>query len=323
MARRNGQHRRRNRHAAAVPLLTLVLLGAGAAQARTVVGPTSGSAAPGGIVSTNVEGSACPWALVPAHVSYVRTPATCSGSVADYTLEFAVAPGAEPGDHSIEIFDCGARRCKSSGKTFTLTIEPAAAPSPTPDEKEDEVPVALRKEEFLDARLALLKKEITDDAEAVFAGIDGLREGEERTLTLALDVPKEVVTQLRGRQLFEGGDIYVRHEVRTRLEGEGFEIRSSSDVTQGASNGMWEWRVRPTGSGPRELALTVTMTMNGDGVDRTRERYIARSYEAAANWPYKVERFFAAYWQWVIGTALIPLALAYVGMRKKRPVRAG
>ncbi|HYO60334.1 MAG TPA: hypothetical protein VEU29_00365 [Actinomycetota bacterium] len=322
MTRRKGRQGGRARHAAVVTLLTLASVGAGAAQAQTVLNPASGAAAPGGIVSTNVEGAACPWALVPPHVSYLRTPAVCSASVAAYTLEFSVAPGAPLGDQPIEIFECGSPPCAPSGQTFTLTIDPPASPPPTPtpasdSEEEETPPVATPKEAFLDARLALLKKEVADDAEAMFDRVDELREGEEHRFTLALDVPDELVTQLRGDQLFGGGSIYVTHVVTARLEGEGFEIRSSSDRSQGARNGAWEWRVRPVGSGSRELALTITMTMNGEGVDRTRERYVARPYEVGANLPYKIQRFFAAYWQWVIGTA-ITLGLAYAGMRKKK-----
>jgi hypothetical protein len=313
--------RERIRYTAALALPALAVVATGVAHAQTL-DPAAGAAAQGGTVSTNVTGIGCPWALVPVGVSYVRTPVTCSGAATAYTLEFAVGAGAEPGDHPIEVFDCGAVPCAPSGQTFTLsvqaTVSPTPAPTSSPEDGGDEPPpVTTPREEFLDARLALLKREIAGDAQAVFDGVDELQEGEERTLTLALDVPPELVAQLRGNQLFEGGELYVAHVVRAELAGDGFEIRSSSDLSQGARNGTWEWRVRPVGSGSRELALTITMTMNGEGVERTREVFVTRSYGVAASWPFKIKRFFAASWQWLIGTA-ITLVLAYLGMRKKK-----
>jgi hypothetical protein len=307
-------------HTAALLLVTVTVVGTGAARAQTV-DPAAGTVTPGGTVSANVTGVACPWALVPAEVSYVRTPVACAVGVTSYTLEFAVAAGAEPGDHPIEIFDCGAPPCAPSGQTFTLSIQAAVTPTPAPtpssEDGDETSAITTRREEFLDARLALLKREVTDDAQAVFEGIDELREGEERTLTLELDVPDELVQQLRGRQLFEGGELYVAHVVRAELAGDGFEIRSSSDLSQGARNGTWEWRVRPVGSGSQVLQLTITMSMNGEGVQRIREVFVPHSLDVAPSWPFKIQRFLKASWQWLMGTA-ITLALAYLGLRKKK-----
>lgn len=323
MAGQNGQREDRLRHAAALALLTVAVIGTSAAYAQTI-DPAAGAVTPGGTVSTNVTGVGCPWALVPAGVSYVRTPVSCPPGVTAYTLEFAVASGAEPADHPIEIFDCGTPPCAPSGQTFTLSVQPAvtptpatATPTPSPDDDDETPAITTPTEAFLDARLALLKREVTDDAEAVFEEVDELREGEERTLTLELDVPGEIVQQLRGNQLFEGGQLFVAYAVKAELAGEGFEIRSSSPEFQGARNGTWEWKVRPIGSGSQDLKLTITMSMSAGGVELTKYEIEPGPYDIAPNWPFKIRRFLAASWQWLIGTA-ITLVLAYLGMRKKK-----
>lgn len=323
MARRNGRDRGRIRHAAAVALLTVAVLAPGAARAQTVVDP-AGTAQQGGSVETSVTGFTCPGALVPEDVSYLLTP-PCDGTSTTYELVFAVGFGAAPGDHPIQIFECGSLPCVASDQIFTLTIEAAVTPSATaastPDDddgEDDEAPIG--GELILDERLTLLKQAIRDEAEAVFDEIEDLREGESVPVTLQLDVPAELIGRLRGPQLDEEG-LLVRHEVTAELTGDGFEIDSDSKNPQGA-RGIWEWTVRPVTSGTLDLRLEITMTMHGGGVDWDKQKVVpSPDYEVAANWPFKIKRFFAAYWQWLIGT-LISLVLAYLGMRKKKPAGA-
>lgn len=324
MTGRDGQRADRMCHAAAPVLAALTVVGAGVAYAQTI-DPAAEKTYPGGTVSTTVSDIGCPDAAqLPDQVTLDRDP-ECAEGVTDYRLVFVVGAEAEPGEHHIEILDCSVSPCVSSGQTFTLSIQAAATATPTPtatsspDGDGEHDPPPTPKEAFLDELLKQLKKEVAEDAEALLDGVDDLREGEERTLTLELHVPDALVDQLRGDQASDDGEGYhLSYFVRADLAGEGFEIRLASDLKQGARNGTWDWRVRPTGSGSRELALTITMSLNGGGgVVRVREVFETGSYDVAPNWPFKIKRFFKGSWRWLIGT-LLTLYLAYLTMRKKK-----
>lgn len=326
MGERRGRRGRGIRHALAAAVVAGLML----SPAAGAQDPPQATAPPGGTVTTNVAGVACPWPVVPPGVGYTRTPAECADGVT-YAFELSVTPGAALGDHAIPFFDCvGADppNCSPTATAFVLTVV-EAPPTPTPPAGGSLPRPPLRAtpetpdEKILNEWVQGLRKAVEDRSlfDAAFEGLPELREGEEHTVTF--EVPAELIARVAEDTLGDDRDA-TQTTIETQLTGDDVTITRRVPAVQDADPGVdarWEWEVEADRSGSADLTLAVTVTSTLRGTPWSK-RFFADPKELAvdANWPYKVKTFFGGSWQWLLGL-LIPLIAGYLTGRRARPER--
>lgn len=107
-------------------------------------------------------------------------------------------------------------------------------------------------------------------------------------------------------------------------DGENFFIKSINSETQKVddkSNTMWKWYVRPLTGGQHQLELMVSNRFNEN--DSRAENDISepafeRIINVQSDYIYASKNFCEKYWQWIIGTVLLPFGLWSFNLIKKK-----
>jgi hypothetical protein len=135
-------------------------------------------------------------------------------------------------------------------------------------------------------------------------------------IQLAID-PSKVAAEL-GKTISKEGTVVsntllISKIVRVQIVAPDFTISTTTTEEQAISKiapTIWEWTLKPNEVGKRTIKVTVTATVfiNGKKVPRhisTFEQYITVDITADQ----VLVRWFKQYWQWLISTLLIPLAI--------------
>lgn len=143
---------------------------------------------------------------------------------------------------------------------------------------------------------------------------------------IAKTITEDLSKGLKGRGLPQIEEIRVNTLMEVRLSGDNFDIKSLSDMDQIVTREgftQWDWYVMPLKSGVQSLLLTVTVRIKIPNYDEERKNYpvFERKIKVKVNPPFTIKKFIESYWQWIIGTIIIPvivwIAKKWLASKKK------
>jgi hypothetical protein len=128
---------------------------------------------------------------------------------------------------------------------------------------------------------------------------------------ISMNLYEELHHALRGSGAPQEEIIKVGHLMTVRMSGDGFTINPLNGEGQVITNSEytgWSWDVTPQKSGNQTLHLHVTVRLRLPfGEERKDHPVMEREIKVKIRPFYSVSVFIAKYWQWIIGTLLIPL----------------
>lgn len=139
---------------------------------------------------------------------------------------------------------------------------------------------------------------------------------------IAKEINEHIAKGLQGRGVPQVEQIKVGTFMKVHLGGDEFEIklRSNSEEQLIANEGFttWEWDVTPHKGGPHTLLLTVTVRLKlPNGKEETQDYPVfRRPIDVVVDPVFSIKDFIVKYWQWVIGTLIIPF-IGWIAMKKK------
>jgi hypothetical protein len=128
---------------------------------------------------------------------------------------------------------------------------------------------------------------------------------------ISMNLYEELHHALKGSGAPQEEIIKVGHLMTVRLSGDGFTINSLNGEEQVITNAeytVWAWDVTPQKSGNQTLYLHVTVRLRlPHGEERKDHPVMEREIKISIRPFYSLGIFIVKYWQWIIGTLLIPL----------------
>lgn len=150
-----------------------------------------------------------------------------------------------------------------------------------------------------------------------------------RPQTIQVELSANATVDALRKKITAGGPlssdrIMISDQLDVHLTGANFLIQAMTPESQPVgtlTTSHWEWRVTPTQSGAQQLELTVNAVLRIDGVER---EFSIQTYNKAidvkVNWSNSVAAFFAANWQWLWTTLLVPvIVMAWRRFRAEKP----
>lgn len=184
------------------------------------------------------------------------------------------------------------------------------------------------------------------DGAAVTEVPTSMYEGETRAVVLILspdaekaqEVKKEVsaaisnrATQMPEKKIESKTKVEVEKAqysrfMEAKLSGQGFEIKNVTPERQPVTNTQkteWRWDVRATAPGVHNLHLTMNAIFEGDGSEKVRSVTTFTKFVEVetVRVPLRTQigNFLSSYWQWLIGSIIIPLGgWLWAHTRKKK-----
>jgi hypothetical protein len=102
--------------------------------------------------------------------------------------------------------------------------------------------------------------------------------------------------------------------MEAKLSGQGFEVKSITPERQPVTNNQnteWKWEVKAAASGEQTLYLAANAIFEIDGQEKVRSintyNKVIRVATVTVPFTEKIGTFISAYWQWIVGTLIIPL----------------
>jgi hypothetical protein len=102
--------------------------------------------------------------------------------------------------------------------------------------------------------------------------------------------------------------------MEAKLSGQGFEVKSITPERQPVTNSQnteWKWEVKAVASGEQTLYLAANAIFEIDGQEKVRSintyNKVIRVATVTVPFTEKIGTFISTYWQWIVGTLIIPL----------------
>ena len=197
------------------------------------------------------------------------------------------------------------------------------APSGNGDSSRDPLPNEEPSLQFADEILARLSQ-----GSIAFTTPSEMRLDESQEIELLLSLEKtveELAQDIQTGPDFSTAEIKISNRMIASLKGDGFqitELTSSRQAITATENTRWVWLVKPEEAGKKYLYLTLSavISIEGESFERTIQTF-NREIVVTVTPVQRVGRFFGQYWEFILGTLVIPAGLFLWGqLRGKKTV---
>jgi hypothetical protein len=120
----------------------------------------------------------------------------------------------------------------------------------------------------------------------------------------------KVLNEMLGAGELESRTLHISEHMEVRLDGIGFEIKSTSSKEQLISDGaVWHFIITPLTTGYRELFIYITLKTNEGGKESSKDLKTETWGVQVAVSLHTIKIFFHSHWKWIIGLPITLLGL--------------
>lgn len=134
------------------------------------------------------------------------------------------------------------------------------------------------------------------------------------SVRIAKTLTQHLFEGLTHTQEIEIESIRISRFMTVILSGDGFKINplhtNDEQIIEEEEFTQWNWEVTPLRGGKRQLFVNVTIRVKVDNEQGRKDlEALRKEIDITINPAYSIRSFASQYWQWILGSALIPIGL--------------